>query len=98
TANLAELVAVDIDAARCVRIKDNLDRLSRSATLIVADIRHPQGFWDGVPFDRILLDAPCSATGVIRRHPDIKLLRRYEDIANMARLQLEILRACFGLL
>jgi 16S rRNA (cytosine967-C5)-methyltransferase len=98
TADLAELVAVDIDPARCARIKDNLDRLSRTATLVVADIRHPQDFWDGVPFDRILLDAPCSATGVIRRHPDIKLLRRYEDIANMARLQLEILRACFGLL
>jgi len=98
TTQLAELVAVDIDAARCARIKDNLDRLSRTATLVVADIRHPQGFWDGVPFDRILVDAPCSATGVIRRHPDIKLLRRAEDIARMAQLQLEILRACFGLL
>jgi 16S rRNA (cytosine967-C5)-methyltransferase len=98
TADLAELVAVDIDAARCARIKDNLDRLSRTATLVVADIRYPQGFWDGAAFDRILVDAPCSSTGVIRRHPDIKLLRRHEDIAEMARLQLEILHACFGLL
>jgi 16S rRNA (cytosine967-C5)-methyltransferase len=98
TAQLAELVAVDIDAARSARISENLERLSRTATLVVADMRHPQGFWDGRPFDRILLDAPCSATGVIRRHPDIKLLRREKDIAKMARVQLEILRACFGLL
>jgi 16S rRNA (cytosine967-C5)-methyltransferase len=98
TAGLAELVAVDIDAARCARIQENLDRLSRKATLIVGDVRHPEGFWDGRPFDRILVDAPCSSTGVIRRHPDIKLLRRREDIANMARVQLQILRACFGLL
>jgi 16S rRNA (cytosine967-C5)-methyltransferase len=98
TAGLGELVAVDIDAARCARIKDNLDRLARTATLVVADIRHPERFWDGAAFDRILVDAPCSSTGVIRRHPDIKLLRRPEDIAEMARLQLEILHACFGLL
>jgi len=98
TAGLAELVAVDIDAARCARIQENLDRLSRKATVIVGDVRHPEGFWDGRPFDRILVDAPCSSTGVIRRHPDIKLLRRRKDIANMARVQLQILRACFGLL
>jgi 16S rRNA (cytosine967-C5)-methyltransferase len=98
TAGLAELVAVDIDAARSARIADNLQRLSRTATLVVADIRHPESFWDGRPFDRILVDAPCSSSGVIRRHPDIKLLRRQKDIAKMARVQLEILRACFGLL
>jgi 16S rRNA (cytosine967-C5)-methyltransferase len=98
TADLGELVALDIDAARSARIRENLDRLSRQATLIVADIRDPQSFWDGRPFDRILVDAPCSATGVIRRHPDIKLLRRSDDIANFAQLQLEILRAAFGLL
>jgi 16S rRNA (cytosine967-C5)-methyltransferase len=98
TADLRELVAVDIDAARSERIRENLQRLSRTASLIVADIRHPEGFWDGRPFDRILVDAPCSSTGVIRRHPDIKLLRRSDDIASMARVQLEILRACFGML
>jgi 16S rRNA (cytosine967-C5)-methyltransferase len=98
TAHLAELVAVDIDAARCARIGENLKRLARAATLVVADIRRPESFWDGVPFDRILVDAPCSATGVIRRHPDIKLLRRQKDIARMAQVQLEILRACFALL
>ena len=98
TAGLQELVALDIDAARSVRIQENLARLSRQATLIVADIRNPAGFWDGRPFDRILADVPCSSTGVIRRHPDIKLLRRPEDIAAFARVQFEILQAAFGLL
>jgi 16S rRNA (cytosine967-C5)-methyltransferase len=98
TAGLGELVALDIDAARCVRIQENLDRLSRQATLIVADVRSPEAFWDGRPFDRILADVPCSATGVIRRHPDIKLLRRQADIAGFARVQLEILRATFAML
>ena len=98
TPDLGELVAIDIDAARSARIQENLDRLSRRATLVVADIRNPQAFWDGRPFERILLDAPCSATGVIRRHPDIKLLRRSDDIANFSRLQLQILRAALSLL
>jgi 16S rRNA (cytosine967-C5)-methyltransferase len=98
TPDLGELVALDIDPARSARIEENLARLTRKATLIVADIRRPEAFWDGRPFDRILIDAPCSATGVIRRHPDIKLLRRADDIDNFARLQLEILRAAFGML
>jgi 16S rRNA (cytosine967-C5)-methyltransferase len=98
TPDLGELVALDVDAARSERIRENLERLSRQAKLVVADIRTPEAFWDGRPFDRILVDAPCSSTGVIRRHPDIKLLRRHEDIANMARVQLEILHACFGML
>jgi 16S rRNA (cytosine967-C5)-methyltransferase len=98
TPDLGELIALDIDAARSQRIAGNLERLSRQATLVVKDIRHPQGFWDGRPFDRILADVPCSATGVIRRHPDIKLLRRAADIAGFARTQLEILQAAFGML
>jgi len=98
TPALGELMALDIDAGRSVRIADNLKRLSRQATLVVGDIRNPQDFWDGRPFDRILADVPCSATGVIRRHPDIKLLRRREDIASFARTQLQILRAAFGML
>jgi 16S rRNA (cytosine967-C5)-methyltransferase len=98
TPDLGELVAVDIDAARCARIAENLARLGRRASVVVADVREPQGFWDGRLFDRILVDAPCSSTGVIRRHPDIKLLRRPKDIARMARVQLEILHACFALL
>jgi 16S rRNA (cytosine967-C5)-methyltransferase len=98
TPDLAEVVAVDIDALRVERIAENLQRLQRSAQLVVGDIRQPEGFWDGRPFDRILLDAPCSSTGVIRRHPDIKLLRRSDDISAFARTQLEILQACFGML
>lgn len=98
TSDLAELVAVDIDAPRVVRVEENLKRLNRNARLVVADIRRPADFWDGRPFDRILLDAPCSSTGVIRRHPDIKLLRRTDDIQVLAAAQLEILRAAFGML
>jgi len=98
TADLGELLAVDIDAARCARISENLARLGRRASVVVGDVREPQGFWDGRAFDRILVDAPCSSTGVIRRHPDIKLLRRQKDVARMARVQLQILRACFSLL
>jgi len=98
TPDLAELVAVDIDAQRVHRIAENLERLKRSARLVVGDIREPATFWAGQPFDRILLDAPCSSTGVIRRHPDIKLLRRQEDIPAFAKTQLEILQACFGML
>jgi 16S rRNA (cytosine967-C5)-methyltransferase len=98
TPGLSELVAVDIDAQRVGRIEQNLRRLNRTARLAVADVRQPASFWDGRPFDRILLDAPCSSTGVIRRHPDIKLLRRTDDIHTLATVQLEILRATFGML
>jgi 16S rRNA (cytosine967-C5)-methyltransferase len=98
TSGLAELLAVDIDARRVERIAENLRRLNQAAKLVVADVRQPATFWDGQPFHRILLDAPCSSTGVIRRHPDIKLLRRPDDIAALAATQLEILRATFGML
>ncbi len=94
TPNL-RLVAVDIDADRLVRIRENLDRLQRTARAVVGDVRDPATFWDGKPFERILIDAPCSSTGVIRRHPDIKLLRRADDVAAFAATQLEILRAAF---
>ncbi len=98
TPDLAELVAVDIDAQRVQRIAENLERLKRSARLAVADVCQPATFWDGQPFDRVLLDAPCSSTGVIRRHPDIKLLRREGDIPAFSKAQLEILEVCFGML
>jgi 16S rRNA (cytosine967-C5)-methyltransferase len=98
TSGLTELVAVDIDARRVERIADNMRRSGRTATLVAADVRKPDSFWDRRPFDRILLDAPCSSTGVIRRHPDIKLLRRSGDIAALAATQLEILGACFAML
>jgi 16S rRNA (cytosine967-C5)-methyltransferase len=89
----ADVTAVDIDPARVERIRENLARLKRSAHLLAGDARDPQSFWDGRPFDRILVDAPCSSTGVIRRHPDIKLLRRASDLPVLAAGQLAILRA-----
>ena len=94
----ADLTAVDIDAARVGLIEDNLRRLKRTARVVAADVRDPGTFWDGRPFERILLDAPCSSTGVIRRHPDIKLLRRAGDIAALAAGQLALLRAAVTLL
>ncbi|ESS71767.1 ribosomal RNA small subunit methyltransferase B [Methyloglobulus morosus KoM1] len=96
--DVGQLVAVDIDENRMLRVNDNLRRLNLQATLIVGDATKPDGWWDGKPFDRILLDAPCSATGVIRRHPDIKLLRRETDIAALTILQLTILNAVWPLL
>jgi 16S rRNA (cytosine967-C5)-methyltransferase len=92
------LTAVDIDAARLVRVEENLRRLRREARLVCADVALPGDWWDGQPFDRILLDAPCSAVGVIRRHPDIKLLRRPEDIAPLAQLQGRLLERCLAML
>lgn len=93
-----ELTAVDIDPGRLSRVEENLHRLGLTARLVAADVRDPESFWDGRPYDRILVDAPCSGTGVIRRHPDIKLLRRQADVASFAQTQLELLRAAFGLL
>lgn len=95
---LAEVVALDEDPKRLVRVEQNLLRLQLSATLKAADARQVNDWWDGKPFDRILLDAPCSATGVIRRHPDIKVLRRPEDIAKLAATQLELLEALWSTL
>ena len=90
---LSEVVAVDLEAKRLVRVRDNLERLGLEATLIAADGRDTAAWWDGKPFQRILLDAPCSATGVIRRHPDIKLTRKADDIPALASLQGELLDA-----
>ncbi|MDF9392465.1 MULTISPECIES: 16S rRNA (cytosine(967)-C(5))-methyltransferase RsmB [Methylococcus] len=93
-----QAVAVDIDADRCVRIRENLEREGLSAKVIAGDARAPESWWDGCPFDRILLDAPCSATGVIRRHPDIKLLRQARDLDTLNELQAAILAAAWPLL
>jgi 16S rRNA (cytosine967-C5)-methyltransferase len=95
---LEELVAVDNDQARLDRVEHNLCRLRRRATLMLGDTARPAGWWDGKRFDRILLDVPCSATGVIRRHPDIKVLRRADDSAGLAARQLELLRAAWTML
>ncbi|WP_166252960.1 16S rRNA (cytosine(967)-C(5))-methyltransferase RsmB [Marinobacter salicampi] len=89
--DLAEVVAIDQSASRLPRIQENLDRLCLSATLTEADAANIESWWDNEPFDRILLDVPCSASGVIRRHPDIKLLRREADITPLAGIQLGLL-------
>ncbi len=90
---LGEVIALDLEQRRLVRVHENLQRLNKEATIICADAGDTDVWWDGKGFDRILLDAPCSATGVIRRHPDIKLLRVAEDIAKLAALQLSLLKA-----
>ncbi len=91
--SLKEVVALDVEAARMARVEENLRRLGLTATLKVADAADTAAWWDQQPFDRILLDAPCSATGVIRRHPDVKLLRHANDIAKLADLQRRLLDA-----
>jgi len=96
--NGLSLVAVDSDESRVVSISENLARIGRDATIIAADASKPKQWWDGVPFDGILLDAPCSASGVIRRHPDIKLLRRESDLRSLATLQTQLLDALWPLL
>ncbi|MBT8145017.1 MAG: 16S rRNA (cytosine(967)-C(5))-methyltransferase RsmB [Gammaproteobacteria bacterium] len=92
-----ELVAVDNDAGRLARIEENFERAGVSARLVHADAASA-GWWDGKAFDRILLDVPCSATGVIRRHPDIKLLRRPGDIAQLVSVQQALLARSWSLL
>lgn len=92
-AGLAHMVAIDLEAKRLTRVRENLDRLQLDAELIACDARDTASWWDGKPFQRILLDAPCSATGVIRRHPDIKLTRQADDIPALAALQGELLDA-----
>ena len=92
----ARVLAVDVDAQRLTRVKENLQRLNMQAEVKQGDGRTPAAWCGERQFDRILLDAPCSATGVIRRHPDIKWLRRDRDIAELATLQREILDAETG--
>lgn len=88
-----QLLAIDSSEARLQRVHENLVRLRLHASVKVADAGELADWWDGKPFDRILLDAPCSATGVIRRHPDIKVLRRDADIAVLQQEQARLLRA-----
>lgn len=88
-----ELTALDVDPLRCQRIARTLDRLGLRAEIRAADCRRLEDWWDGVPFERILLDVPCTASGVVRRHPDVKWLRRASDVAGFARRQVEMLQA-----
>lgn len=91
--NLSQVVALDNDPSRLDRLAANLQRLGLSAVLRVGDARSPASWWDKKPFDRILLDPPCTATGVIRRHPDIKTLRQPQDLTNFAIRQAQMLQA-----
>jgi len=94
---LSSMTAIDIDENRLVRVHENLERLALNANVITADAAS-QEWWDGTLYDKILLDAPCSGTGVIRRHPDIKWLRKADDIQKLAELQQQILKNIWSLL
>lgn len=93
-----QLTAMDLDRRRLERVRQNLDRLGVTAAVVQGDAAKPQGAWAERQYDRILLDVPCSATGVIRRHPDIKLLRRAQDVPALVQSQGKILRAVWPLL
>ena len=103
TAHLLELAELDVlaldhDAGRLARVEDTLARLGLRAQTVAADAGQPQDWWDGQPFDAILLDAPCSASGIVRRHPDVRWLRRATDIAALATTQQRLLDALWPLL
>lgn len=95
---LSACVAVEVDKERLQAVRDNLSRLGLAATCLCADAGNPSAWWDGQLFDRILLDAPCSASGVIRRHPDIKLLREPSDLKKLHETQYALLEALWPLL
>lgn len=103
TGHLAELtnspvIALEIDARRTGRIRQNLTRLGLQADVVTADADRPQDWWDGQLFDAILLDAPCTASGIVRRHPDIRWLRRESDITQLAHTQRHLLQSLWTLL
>ncbi len=98
TPDLGSMTAIDIDESRLARVKENLNRLKLTANTIACDASTPESWWNGELFDRILLDAPCSGTGVIRRHPDIKWLRQASDIDKLVVLQQQILTKVWSLL
>ncbi|WP_286619554.1 16S rRNA (cytosine(967)-C(5))-methyltransferase RsmB [Variovorax sp. J22R115] len=92
-----EVTALEVDAVRSRRIDETLSRLGMSAKVVVADASRPAQWWDGVPFDAILLDAPCTASGIVRRHPDVRWLRRESDIEQLALQQAMLLASLWPL-
>jgi 16S rRNA (cytosine967-C5)-methyltransferase len=103
TAHLLELVdcdvtAIDVDPVRCERVQETLQRLGLPARVLAADAAAVASWWDGQPFDAILLDAPCSASGIVRRHPDVRWLRRPSDIDQLVAVQARLLNALWPLL
>jgi 16S rRNA (cytosine967-C5)-methyltransferase len=104
TAHLLELldpedsvIALDIDPLRCERIGQNLQRMGLNAQVLAADAARPQAWWDGQLFDAVLLDAPCTASGIVRRHPDVRWLRRETDVAQLAAIQKNLLNTLWPL-
>lgn len=93
-----DVMALEVDAQRSPRISQNLDRLGLQARVLTANAARPQDWWDGQLFDAILLDAPCTASGIVRRHPDVRWLRRESDIGQLAQLQQQMLQALWPLL
>jgi 16S rRNA (cytosine967-C5)-methyltransferase len=93
-----DLLALDVDPRRCTRIHENLQRLGLTAEVRAADAARPTDWWDGRPFDAILLDAPCTASGIVRRHPDVRWLRRATDVDQLVAIQLQLLEALWPLL
>jgi 16S rRNA (cytosine967-C5)-methyltransferase len=93
----AQVLALDVDPVRCERIQQNLDRLKVRAEIIAADAADTADWWDGQSFDGILLDAPCTASGIGRRHPDVRWLRRDTDVAQLAAIQAKLLKALWPL-
>jgi 16S rRNA (cytosine967-C5)-methyltransferase len=93
-----ELVALDVEEERLDRVRTNFIRLGLAGNIVCGDAANPSGWWDGREFSRILADVPCSASGVVRRHPDIKWLRRAGDLARFATQQQRILDALWQLL
>ena len=93
----AQVLALDVDPVRCERIQQNLDRLKVKAQIVAADAAQPADWWDGQSFDGILLDAPCTASGIGRRHPDVRWLRRESDVAQLAAIQANLLKALWPL-
>ena len=93
-----DLLALDADPQRLRKVTETLQRLNLRAATQAADARQVEAWWDGRPFDAILLDAPCSASGINRRHPDVRWLRRETDLAQLARTQSELLDALWPLL
>jgi 16S rRNA (cytosine967-C5)-methyltransferase len=96
--HLANLTAVDLDPQRLARVRENLKRGELHAEVFNGDAGVPEPWWDGVPFDRILLDAPCSALGIIRRHPDIRLRKSPSDIDKLPQLQRQLLDSSWRML
>lgn len=94
----AEVVALEVDPRRALRIGDNAQRLGLHPTVVVADAGLVSSWWDGLPFDLVLLDAPCTASGIVRRHPDIRWLRRESDVAQLAGIQRQLMQALWPLL